>query len=235
MSILLPLTLSAILTTDPLGYECVPEDQLEAAYALGGKGMRVPQTCIPEPCEQTFSEVTLAAYSGYQDDAHYRDYRSRMSDVCGAPTLWDDLGVTEEQLLWAVFDGGSGSIPLPAPTVSKDEASPESALPWAFSAGGSGGRGSTGGFGGFSGFSGFGGFGGTGGGKGSSFGMADPPPVMTTSLAELIPDIEPSDSGDGDRAPQVPTHAPIPAPIFLLSAAGLALLLFRRLLRGARA
>jgi hypothetical protein len=122
MSLLLPFTLAAILTTDPLGYECVPEEKLEVAFALGGKGMRVPQTCIDDPCAETFSELTLASYSGYRDDAVYDDYRRRMTKVCGTPTKWEEIGIDEAQLLWAVFDGGSGDIanvplhsPVPAP------------------------------------------------------------------------------------------------------------------------
>lgn len=122
MSLLLPFTLAAILTTDPLGYECVPEDKLEAAFSLAGKGMRVPQTCIADPCEQTFSELTLASYSGFRDDAVYDDYRRRMTKVCGTPTQWQDRGIDDAELMWAVFDGGSGDIPanlahspIPAP------------------------------------------------------------------------------------------------------------------------
>lgn len=113
MSLLLPFTLAAIMTTDPLGYECVPEDRLEAAYALGSKGMRVPQTCIVDPCAETFSELTLASYSGYRDAEVYDDYRRRMTRVCGTPTKWQDIGIDEAQLLWAVFDGGSGDIKVP--------------------------------------------------------------------------------------------------------------------------
>jgi hypothetical protein len=113
MSLLLPFTLAAILTTDPLGYECVPEEKLEAAFALGGKGMRVPQTCIADPCAETFSELTLSSYSGYSDAAVYDDYRRRMTKVCGTPTKWEDVGIGEDELLWAVFDGGSGAIGTP--------------------------------------------------------------------------------------------------------------------------
>jgi hypothetical protein len=126
MSVLLPLTLAAIMSTDPLGYECIPEDRLEVAFALGGKGMRLPQTCIPEPCEETLTELTLASYSGYRDRALYEDYRQRMSRICGTPTKWEELGIDHAQLLWAVFDGGSPDLevadddipthsPVPAP------------------------------------------------------------------------------------------------------------------------
>lgn len=120
MSVILPLALSAIMSVDPLGYECIPEHLLEAAFAIGGKSVRLPQTCIPEPCEETFTELVLAGYTGYRDDALYADYRYRMTKVCGTPTKWEEAGITREQLLWAVFDGGSGDITVngPAPTHS---------------------------------------------------------------------------------------------------------------------
>lgn len=220
MSILLPFTLSAILTTDPLGYECVPEEKLEAAYALGGKGLRVPQTCIPDPCDQTFSELTLAAYSGYQDETQYRDYRNRMSRVCGAPTVWDDIGITQEQLLRAVFDGGSGSIPLPAPILTDTAVVTGFPLFSGAFGGRSGGGGRIGGIGWI----------------GNGIGVGGPVSIFaaTKPSGKGTTETQPFEYEFEESAPEVPTHVPLPAPFFLLSAAAMALVLLKRLRRGAR-
>jgi hypothetical protein len=225
MSILLPFTLSAILTTDPLGYECVPEEKLETAFSLGSKGMRLPQTCIPEPCKQTFSEATLASYSGFQDDAHYRDYRSRMSSVCGAPTVWDEKGITREQLLWAAFDGGSGSIPLPV-TASQDD--PNAAKAPARAAVRKKGSG-------IDGIGGGRGFGiGAGGGRQRSF-FTESFRGTKPGGAAIISVQSPGQTIDEDQereGPNLPAPVPLPAPFFLLAAAAIALALVKRLWLG---
>jgi hypothetical protein len=178
MSLLLPFTLATLLTTDKLGYECVPEDHLEIAFSLGGKGMRVPQTCIVDPCAETFSELTLASYSGFRDDALYRDYRARMTDTCGTPTVWEDKGMTDQDLLWAVFDGGNAARIRPgkAPVV---DAAPQSASATPRSNTVRPGRTPGGSIFGGSGFGGNGFGGGRGGGPGGGFspGPAGPNPT----------------------------------------------------------
>ncbi len=214
MSLLLPFTIAAILTTDPLGYECVPEDRLEAAFAAGGKGMRAPQTCIPDPCKQTFSDVTLASYTGFQDAAAYTDYRRRMTSVCGTPTLWEDRGLTDQELMWAVFDGGSGPILLPEQVryASSGGAAGSGDRPGIKrGAGGSQGHAAGRGFG-------------AGGGR-SSF-------VSPPHGRDPFPD--PFSERPEPDNPDVPTHAPLPAPFFLLGAAAAALVLVKRLARRVR-
>lgn len=222
MSLLLPFTLAAILTTDPLGYECVPEEKLEAAFSLGGKGMRLPQTCITDPCAQTFSELTLATYSGYQDEALYRDYRQRMSGLCGAPTLWDDRGITREQLLWAAFDGGSGPIPLPGTTVQNSAAAagtPSSATirsrtdrDRTGSPERRGGRSRIGS--------------GAGGSIHRSSFLAPQPASGADPAARTFGETI-TRPGEDDR-PKLPAPVPLPAPFFLLGAAALVLAVAKR-------
>lgn len=221
MSLLLPFTLATILTTDPLGYECVPEDRLEAAFALGGKGMRAPQTCIPEPCEQTLTEATLASYSGYRDAALYSDYRRRMSGVCGTPTLWEEKGITDEELLWAVFDGDSGPIPIQKPekwTAAALEAT-DTLQTVTFAERG---RSRFGGGGG--------GFWGGGGGSSPRPGKPGGTPTIDSlqivdPTGERFPEIEP------EIGPELPSQVPLPAPFFLLSAGAAALVLLKRVRR----
>lgn len=41
-------SISDLVTTDVLGYACVMEDDLDAAFVNAGKGGTVPQTCITE-------------------------------------------------------------------------------------------------------------------------------------------------------------------------------------------
>jgi hypothetical protein len=227
MSLLLPFTLATILTTDPLGYECVPEDRLEIAFALGGKGMRAPQTCIPDPCEQTLTEATLAQYSGYQDATLYGDYRRRMSSVCGTPTAWQEKGIEDEDLLWAVFDGGSEAIPLQDPVAwdvpQADPSDRFKSFPRDTTRRSPPGR--------------FGGFGGGGGGgtkKPSLPSISEiiPPPV---DPFRPVPPAPRPPKPTPEPEPEVPSQVPLPAPLFLLAAAAGALALLKRRWRGARA
>jgi len=247
MSLLLPFTLAAILTTDKLGYECVPEAQLETAFSLGGKGMRLPQTCIIDPCAETFSELTLASYSGYQDDALYRDYRARMTETCGTPPMPPDLGVTGAEPLLVSFDDDEELMVLPLqqpvvaeipPTARRKVPAEERRTPRSFAGGGFGGGsgGSNGGGGGlFSstfGGGGIGGGGGTGGGGGIGGGGFAPGPSGPTPAGPEIPfSPEPPEKID-EQISELVAPVPVPAPFFLLSTAAFALMLLKRRRRG---
>lgn len=117
--------LSDLVEVDQLGFACIPEDDLEAAFRATGKGVRLPQTCIADPCAQLLGEVEFGSLLGRPADAaEFADYRGRMTRVCGAPTIWAERGITEEQLLTFIFGGAPihlvypplpGATPVPVP------------------------------------------------------------------------------------------------------------------------
>lgn len=79
------------LTTDPFGYSCLPEQSLDAAFALGGKALRLPQTCLPEDAPR-LPEVLAWAIGRPPTDAEWTGYAYRWCDLhetCGwaAPDL----------------------------------------------------------------------------------------------------------------------------------------------------
>lgn len=41
------MTIVDLMETDAFGYACVPEARLSEAFAAAGKGLHVPQTCLP--------------------------------------------------------------------------------------------------------------------------------------------------------------------------------------------
>ncbi len=75
--------LSDLTLVDALGYACIPEKDIDLAFYATGKGMRLPRTCLPEPCEAALTPVQLAGLIGrdpYQRE--WDDYFSRYADVC---------------------------------------------------------------------------------------------------------------------------------------------------------
>ena len=88
------MTLDDITTVDPLGYECIgaqyfqETDELAAAVAfeIGGK-IRLPRTCLPEPCEAALTQTELAQLTGTDPrlprfDTEWGDYYARYADYC---------------------------------------------------------------------------------------------------------------------------------------------------------
>ena len=91
------VTLAALTVRDGLGYTCIPESLLEAAYLADGKGVVLPQTCLPEPCRRQISAQELSVLMGRQPRAADWDgYVARYADHCVAETggAWypDEVG-----------------------------------------------------------------------------------------------------------------------------------------------
>ncbi|MGB3553808.1 MAG: hypothetical protein WBA25_04110, partial [Jannaschia sp.] len=87
------MTIDALIQTDDLGYSCIQEASLEAAFAAAGKAGRIPQTCIPEPCAEMMETEDLAMYIGMRPEEEMRDeYVARYADSCVAETgaPWGD-------------------------------------------------------------------------------------------------------------------------------------------------
>ncbi len=81
-------TLDSLTKIDALGYVCVREVDLEAAYAATGKkdGL-VPQTCLPEPCRRALTRPELGDLMGREPGGWEWDrYYARYADFCVAET-----------------------------------------------------------------------------------------------------------------------------------------------------
>jgi hypothetical protein len=120
-------TIDDLVQVDALGYQCIADEDLERAWELGSKGARLPQTCIPDPCAETLTDQLLSTVLGYQpSQSEYMEYRGRLSNVCGTPSVWAERGFTDEELLAFFMGDGDGypvgggsktpppSVPLPA-------------------------------------------------------------------------------------------------------------------------
>ena len=80
-------TLVSLTTTDALGYACIREADLEAAYRAEGKGIVLPPTCLPEPCRRQVTRDELAILIGRAPEpVVWDDYVARYADTCVAET-----------------------------------------------------------------------------------------------------------------------------------------------------
>ena len=92
------VTLAALTDRDELGYTCIPEVLLETAYRAEGKGVMLPRTCLPEPCERQIAPEELAMLMGRRPNVvEWGDYVSRYADHCVAETrgAWRALDVAD--------------------------------------------------------------------------------------------------------------------------------------------
>lgn len=79
------LPMESILQVDTLGFSCIPEADIDRAFHLTGKGLRMPRTCLPTPCDGAISRDTLGTLIGRPPtDAEWDDYYSRYADTCRA-------------------------------------------------------------------------------------------------------------------------------------------------------
>ncbi|WP_299965791.1 hypothetical protein [uncultured Roseobacter sp.] len=76
-------TLGELISTDALGGECIEEGDIDLAFYASGKGLRLPRTCLPEPCEQALTPFRLSQLMGRPaDPAEWDTYFARYADVC---------------------------------------------------------------------------------------------------------------------------------------------------------
>lgn len=78
-----PLTIEDIMEVDKLGFDCIHEDKIDLAFHATGKGVRMPRTCLPEPCDKALLPEELALLVGRPaNEAEWEEYFSRYADVC---------------------------------------------------------------------------------------------------------------------------------------------------------
>ncbi len=104
-------SLADLLTEDALGDECITEDDIDLAFFASGKGMRLPRTCLPDPCNQALTPFRLAELIGRPAQTSEWDrYFSRYADACRKEVVSFDDDVAEEPVsraeFWAPILGG---------------------------------------------------------------------------------------------------------------------------------
>ena len=93
-----PIAISQITEVDALGYTCISGEYLEetdgvaaVAFTLTGK-IRMPRTCLPDPCEGALSRTELSQLTGtemilprFQNE--WDDYYARYAEHCRKETV----------------------------------------------------------------------------------------------------------------------------------------------------
>jgi len=78
-----PPALEDIMDVDKLGFDCIHEDKIDLAFHATGKGIRMPRTCLPEPCKKALLPEELALLVGRPtNEKEWNQYFSRYADVC---------------------------------------------------------------------------------------------------------------------------------------------------------
>ncbi len=78
-----PLLLEDLIDVDDLGFDCIREELIDVAFHASGKGVRMPRTCLPEPCVKALVPEELALLIGRQpEEEEWGQYFSRYADVC---------------------------------------------------------------------------------------------------------------------------------------------------------
>ena len=117
------MQLADITTVDPLGYECIAGEYLEetdefaaVAFTLSEK-IRLPRTCLPDPCDRALSRVELSMLTGteiilarFEDE--WDDYYARYADFCRKETV-DPIEEIDERVatnsFWDPIINGGGT------------------------------------------------------------------------------------------------------------------------------
>lgn len=77
------LALADLVAVDPLGYSCIADSDIDLAFHASGKGIRLPRTCLPDPCRAALTRVELASLIGRPPlPSEWGDYYSRYADHC---------------------------------------------------------------------------------------------------------------------------------------------------------
>lgn len=75
--------LQDLVAADPLGGECIPEERIELAFHATGKGLRLPRTCLPDPCETALTRLRLDGLVGRPvTEPEWDRYFARYADYC---------------------------------------------------------------------------------------------------------------------------------------------------------
>ncbi len=133
------MDIADLTTVDDLGYECIAgeyfeetEDTAAIAFVVSEK-IRLPRTCLPEPCDRaltqrelsnlTGTEITLARFQDEWDDyyARYADFcRKETVDPAGPSpfpiqpyTFWDPFIENPNVIVASVPTGALTTTPVP--------------------------------------------------------------------------------------------------------------------------
>ncbi len=108
-------SLAELLREDPLGGDCIAEDDIDLAFFAAGKGLRLPRTCLPEPCDEALTPFRLAELIGRPaSPEEWEQYFSRYADVCRKEIVSfedeiSDPGPTSRTEFWAPILGSQVS------------------------------------------------------------------------------------------------------------------------------
>ncbi|MEY1555473.1 hypothetical protein AB3Y40_07530 [Yoonia sp. R2331] len=92
------MSIDDITTVDDLGYSCIDAKYLDAeydnpalAFTLAGK-VRMPRTCLPEPCARALTQSELSNLTGTEMvlprfQKEWDDYYARYAEVCRKETV----------------------------------------------------------------------------------------------------------------------------------------------------
>lgn len=77
------LRITDLTVKDPLGFDCIQAKHIDLAFHATGKGVRMPRTCLPEPCVKALTPYRLAALIGRTpSDGEWDQYFARYADFC---------------------------------------------------------------------------------------------------------------------------------------------------------
>lgn len=112
------LKIEDLTVKDPLGFNCIQEKHIDLAFHATGKGMRMPRTCLPEPCVKALTPFRLAALIGRTpSEGEWGQYFARYADFCRkevvpfeaiGPEGLGDGGVRPEAAFWLPLLAGFG-------------------------------------------------------------------------------------------------------------------------------
>lgn len=215
--------LADLIKNDVLGGDCIAEDDIDLAFFATGKGMRLPRTCLPEPCSQALTPFKLAELIGRPaQQSEWDRYFSRYADACRKEVVSFDDAVAEEPISTAEFWAPILGARVVQGQLVRNEPIAIQSLPLL----------SPSPFGG----------GGGGGSPVRTTGPSDPSPSggpeTTTTLFGGDPDDDPDKGRDpddpdngrdpGDPDPGVPTPVPLPLGLWMLLSAVAGLVTLRR-------
>ncbi len=225
--------LADLIRNDVLGGDCIAEDDIDLAFFATGKGMRLPRTCLPEPCSQALTPFKLAELIGRPaQQSEWDRYFSRYADACRKEVVSFDDAVAEEPISSAEFWAQILGARVVQDQLVRNAPIAVASIPLLSEPQIGGGGGGSGGSGGG---------GGSGGEPDRTPGPFDPPPSggpeTTTTLFGGDPDDDPDGGPDdrpdngrdpGDPDPVVPTPVPLPLGLWMLLSAVAGLVTLRR-------
>ncbi len=90
-----PPRLADLLRVDALGYECIAESDLEAAFLATAKPFHLPRTCLPDPCARRLTRPELAEIIGRPPtEALWEEYVARQAQACEDPAAFPEPPAT---------------------------------------------------------------------------------------------------------------------------------------------